>query len=142
MPADRYAFRDQQATARTLLAGERRIDRYHFTPGPYCLGVKDAQELRPARVLDALGEMVILDHIGRLQVLVIDHIILAHEGERRLVVKVPPLAAHRLMRFRQQLHGLATACAALLAAAHAPLRSLERAFGAAIPSWGKDTRAI
>jgi hypothetical protein len=97
--------------------------------------------LRPSRILDALGEVVILDHVADLQVFVTDHISGAHKRERRLVMKVLSLAAHPLMRFRQRRHGLAMASAALLTAAHTPLRGLERAFGFAIPSRGTDTRA-
>jgi hypothetical protein len=37
--------------------------------------------------------MVVLEHVGRLQVLMIDHLIGAHKGKRRLVMKVLPLAA-------------------------------------------------
>ena len=48
-----------------------------------------------------LGEMVVLEHVGRLQVLVIDRIVGSHQGQRRLVVKVLSLAAHLLMRFGQ-----------------------------------------
>jgi hypothetical protein len=52
--------------------------------------------------LYALGEVVVLDHIADLQIFVIDGVVLAHECERRLMVKVPPLASHLLMRFGQQ----------------------------------------
>ena len=41
--------------------------------------------------LDALGEVVVPDPIGRLQVLVIDHIVGADERQRRLAVEVLPL---------------------------------------------------
>ncbi len=51
---------------------------------------------------DALGEMVVLEHVGRLQVLVIDRVVAAHQRQRRLVVEVLPLAPHLLMRLRQQ----------------------------------------
>ena len=57
--------------------------------------------LQPAS--DALGEMVILEHVGCLQVLVIDRVVRPHECQRRLVVEVLSLALHFLMRFRQQL---------------------------------------
>jgi hypothetical protein len=58
--------------------------------------------------------MMVLEHIGRLQVLVIDHIVLAYQDERRFVVEILSLASHLLMRFRQQLHGLAPAVTAFL----------------------------
>jgi hypothetical protein len=48
--------------------------------------------------VDALGEMVILDHVGRLQIFMIDRVIGAYQRQRRLMVEVLSLASHRLMR--------------------------------------------
>src|SRR5262249_45628700 len=62
-----------------------------------------------------LGEVVILHHVADLQIFVIDRVVRAHQTERRLVVEVLALAAHRLVRLRQQFHRLAPAMAALLA---------------------------
>ena len=70
----------------------------HSLPGACCLEREDAQERRPARIGDALGKVVILDHVGDPQVLVIDDIAFAHKRQRRLMVKVLSLAAHSLMR--------------------------------------------
>jgi hypothetical protein len=92
--------------------------------------------------LNALGEVGVLEHVGRLQVFVIDHIVRANERKRRLVVEVLPLAAHRLMRFRQQLHGLAPAVAALFAPRDSALRCFQRPLGFAIPARRKDARPI
>ena len=86
--------------------------------------------------------MVVRDHIGRLQVFVIHHVVLAHTGQRRLVVKVLPLPAHLLMRFRQQRDRFASADAALLAPRDAPLGRLQRPFGFAVPAGGEDACAI
>jgi hypothetical protein len=47
-----------------------------------------AQERRPARVRNGLGKVVVLQHIGRLQIFVIDRVVVLATGERRLVVKV------------------------------------------------------
>ncbi len=44
--------------------------------------------------------MLVLEQVGRLQVLVIDCVILADERERSFVVEVLPLAAHFLMCLR------------------------------------------
>jgi len=71
--------------------------------------------------LDALGKVMIPDHIADLQVLVIDHIIGAHECERRLVMKVLPLAAHLQMRLGQQCNGFAPAVAAFFASGYSAL---------------------
>jgi hypothetical protein len=102
MPADRETLLDLHATARTRLAGERRIDRDHLSTGACCLVGKDAQERAPPGILDALGKVMVLEHIGRLQVLMIYHIVGADQVERRLV--------HRLERlgFAVTLEALTT----------------------------------
>jgi hypothetical protein len=68
---------------------------------------------------------MILEQVGRLQVLIIDRVVLAHQRERRFVVKILPLALHILVRFRQQFHGFAAPVAALLAARHPPLAATQ-----------------
>jgi hypothetical protein len=60
--------------------------------------------------------MVKNHHLGHLQVFVTRHIVLAHQRQRCLVVKVLPLAAHPLICFRQQCNRIAPAIAAFLAA--------------------------
>ena len=68
MPAHGQAFLDQDATARTHLAGIGRRHGYGLFPSVSSFENKDGTELTPARVTDAFGEMVILDHIGTLQI--------------------------------------------------------------------------
>jgi hypothetical protein len=70
----------------------------HSLPGAYCLESENAQERRPARIADALGEVVALEPVGRLHVLMRDGVVGAHERERRLVMKVGALPPHFLMR--------------------------------------------
>jgi hypothetical protein len=48
--------------------------------------------------VDALGEMVVPDHVGRPQVLVIDRVVLSNELERCLVAEVGALSFHFQMR--------------------------------------------
>jgi hypothetical protein len=72
--------------------------------------------------LDALGEAVVPEHVGRLHVFMIDRIVVLKQDKRNSVMKVLPLALHREMRLRQQLHCLATASAPFLAATDAALR--------------------
>jgi hypothetical protein len=115
MPADGQAFLIHYPTATTGLRGVCRRHSDDSAPSVHCFGCEDAQEARPARISDALGEAVILEHVGRLQIFVIEHIVLSHELERNLLVEVLSLAAHRLMRLGQQRHRLTSACAALLA---------------------------
>src|SRR6516165_5711314 len=85
---------------------------------------------------------MILEHVGRLQVLMIDHVVLTHERERRLVMKILPLTSYFLMRLGEQYHCLAPAMTPFLAARDTTLRGLERAFRLAIPARREDARAI
>ena len=69
MPADRQTFVDQDAAARTSLAGVGRRNHFHSLPGACSLESEDGEESRPPSIADALGEVVVPDHVGRLQVL-------------------------------------------------------------------------
>jgi hypothetical protein len=97
MPADGQAFLDQHTTARASLARERRVDCLHLLPSTCCLESEDAQERTPGRITDALGKVMVPDHVGHLQVFVIDRIIGAHKRERRLVMEIRSLTTHFLM---------------------------------------------
>src|SRR4029077_21241558 len=97
MPTDGQALCDHNTAARTDLARERRIDRYDSPTGAYCLESEDAQECRPPRILDALSEVVVSDHVADLQIFMIDSVIRAHERQRGFVVKIGSLATYPLM---------------------------------------------
>lgn len=49
-------------TARTVLAGVRRVDRYKRSTGPCCLVREERSELRPCRILNTLGEAMVVYH--------------------------------------------------------------------------------
>jgi hypothetical protein len=68
--------------------------------------------------------------------------VLAHQGQRRLVVEIVSLTTHCLMCFGKQCHRLAATVASLLAPRDPPLGGLERAFGFPVPAGRKDARAI
>jgi hypothetical protein len=67
------------------------------------------------QIADTLGEVVVHEHIGRLQLLVIDRVVGSDQRQGRLMVKVCSLAAHLLMRLGSQLHRFLAAIAPLLA---------------------------
>jgi hypothetical protein len=115
MPADRQAFRDDDATARTSLAGERGIHRNHSLPSIRSFESEDGHERTPPRILDGLSEMMVLDHVADPQVFMVDRVILAHERERRLVVEVLSLVVDALMRLRQEGNSLAPTVTPMLA---------------------------
>jgi hypothetical protein len=75
MPADRQPLLDRRAAARTGLAGAGRRHGYGWLPSVCCFENKDAQERAPGSITDALGEVVIPDHVGRRQVFMIDDIV-------------------------------------------------------------------
>jgi hypothetical protein len=93
VPANGQTFLHDDPTAwpRAPLASERRMDRLHSLPSACCFEREDAQERAPPRIADALGESVVLEHVGRLQVFVIDRVSGADQGQRCVVVKVLPL---------------------------------------------------
>src|SRR5262249_4617944 len=66
MPADGQAFLDQHTTARARLARVGRRHSYDSPTGPCCLVGEDAHEATPPGIADALGEVMVLDHVGRL----------------------------------------------------------------------------
>ena len=142
MPADGQALLDDNATARTRLARVGGRHRYDPPTGACCLVGEDAQERRPSRIADAFGEMVILDHVGRLQVFMIDRVAGLDQAERRLVVEVLALAFHLQVCLGQQLHRLASAVAALRAPGHAPLQPFQVLLGLVIAGGGEDVLAI
>src|SRR5712691_8327186 len=51
------------ATARTILARVRWVDRYKRSTGTCCLVGYERSELRPRRILNAFGEAVIVHHL-------------------------------------------------------------------------------
>ena len=115
MPANGQALRDDNATARTGLTGERRVYRLHSLPGARSLESKDGEKLSPARIADALGQMVIPHQVGNPQVFMVDDIVGVDELVGLLVVEVTPLPCDMEMRLGQQGDGFAPTMTALLA---------------------------
>jgi hypothetical protein len=142
VPADRQAFVYHNATTRAGLAGGGRRHGYDLLPGACCLESKDGKEHPPTSITDAFGEVMVLHHVGRLQIFVIDRVVLAHQLDRCLMLEILPLAFHRLMRLGQQSHRLTPPIAALLPTGYAALCRFELALGAAIAARVMDHRAI
>src|SRR5215469_16480290 len=137
--ADRQAFRHPLQTAApigqhatTVLAGVRRRDRDHLTPGACCLGAEDGAKRCPARIADAFGKEVVAHHIRNPQVFEIDRVEPAQQGKRGLVVEVASLLLDMLMPALEQLHRLATALAPLFTATYPTLSSGELLFRRAV----------
>jgi hypothetical protein len=103
---------------------------------------EDAQALTPARINNTLGEMARPDHVGRLQVLVIDYGIGAHQRRCPLVMEARSLAAHALTRLHEHDDRLTPPMAPLRAPRHPSVGGYQRAFGFTIPTGMKDACAI
>jgi hypothetical protein len=102
------------------------MDRNYSPTGAYRLEGEDAQERRPSRSLNALGEMMVLDLGADLQVLMIARVVFTQQRERHLVVKVGALPLHLQMRLHQQCDGRAPPVTALLPPGHTPLGHLSQ----------------
>ncbi len=79
MRPDTEAFLDVRATPATDLAGVVWGHRDHSLTGACCLVVEYGTELCPPSITNGLGEMMILHHVGHLQVLDIDRVVLAQQ---------------------------------------------------------------
>ena len=119
-------------TATAVLAGIGRRHRHHSTASVCCFALENAPKLRPARIIDALGQVRRSDQVGHPQVFQIDHVVVPQQGERRLMMKVAPLALHRLMLLGQQHHRFPAALTALLPPRDTPLRLLQLPLGFAV----------
>src|SRR5215467_12395153 len=134
------------ATPATVLGGVPWGDHFHSLAGPFCLAGEDPSEGRPPRVLDrpvetslAASPRVCIPaaadwfgggtarHVGDLQVFEIDHVIVAHQGVRRLVVTVAALPLGLLVLLGALPHHLPPSLAARLAAGHTTVCRLQRA---------------
>jgi hypothetical protein len=130
--------------AAAILAGVGGRDREHLTPGARCtlhaarctlhaaLAFEDGPKRCPARIADALGLVVVTDQIRNPHIFNIDYVVLLQQRQRALMLKVPPLALHRLMVALAQGDGLAAMLAALLAASHLALSPGETPLSVAV----------
>jgi hypothetical protein len=111
-------------------------------PSVSCIANKDAQERRPARILDALGERVVPDHAGRLQVFEVNGVVLLYQLTSFLVMEVLPLAFDLLVCSGKKLDRLRAAIAPPRAPGDAPLAAAQIRLGPAIVAWAEDHCAI
>ncbi len=115
-------------TAAAVLAGVLGRNRLHSLASVCCFACEDGTKLTPACIRDAFGEVVVPHHIGDLQLFEIDHIVLTHEHERRLVVKITSLAFHVLGDFGSSGKRFPAPVAALLATRNRLIGALQAAF--------------
>jgi hypothetical protein len=112
--------------------GERRRHGYDCLASFYRFARQDAQERTPPGVRDALCHVVIPEHVGRLQVFVIDRVVRLHQRQRRLVLEVYPRPSHPLVCSGEQADRLATAMTIFDPSRDAPLSTPQVALSSPV----------
>ncbi len=107
-----------------------------------CFGEQLLSEVSPARIQDALREMVITNHIRNSQVLQGEVIVMYHQGVHQFVQKILAAVREALMVFLNGLDGLAPILSELGAARHPPLQDPQALLFLPIPTWVFDLLAI
>ncbi len=115
------SYRRQVLACRTGLAGTTGIDRDHRPTGTRSLVGEDPEELPPSRIRHTLGKHAALEP-NDIQVFDRNQIVLLHEPQRRLVMKISAVALNRAMPFGHNTHGLPAAGATAGALRHHALR--------------------
>src|SRR5690242_3523048 len=153
MHANRQTLGDEFAASAALLGGIRGWDGFCSLASIRCFAREDGQKLTPASVSDRLVEArFAAGLVGQIRTIpirlglwagaevlaldsfVVDGVILAHQAESRLMVKVQPLSPDLLVSFGKQLYGFAPPMAALLTTADtgaAPVSAPFRLCGSA-----------
>lgn len=116
------------STARAVLAGIRRIDRYKRSTGPRCLVREKRSELRPGRILNTFGEAVIMHHLVDRQVFHGDDIEAVDHATTLLMGKIGAPIGNPFMDTRHNRAPFSTLRCALAGSREFPLRALQVLF--------------
>jgi len=119
------------STARAVLRRIRGVHSDETPTGPCCLVGEKRCELSPRRILDALGETVVMHHPIDRQIFDRDQIKLVDEAAALLVGEVAPPPGDALMHASHNPAPLRTLRRALLDLRETPLGSRQRTFVAA-----------
>jgi hypothetical protein len=92
------------AASRAFLRRIRRIHFDHFSPSLFRFEEQDHYELAPARVTDALGQMMVPDHSPDGQIFDFDALVLIDQLSRFFEMKIASLPFHLQMLLRQPLN--------------------------------------
>ena len=109
-------------TLRTELGGGEEAFHIQDLPSrPLRLVAQESHELPPAGIRDRLGQLAIPHHPLDVQIFDGDAAVAIHQPATQLMVEVPPLIGHPLVRQRQPLPGLLQVLRPRLLAAQSPL---------------------
>src|SRR5690242_861498 len=115
------ALLDVRPTPVAVLGGVARRHSDHLMAGSLSLVFKDTEKHAPARIMNALGEMMIAHHPANVQILYANAAVRCRVVVGGLEVEVAPLAADLEMLARDVPARLAAAVTPLLAATHRAL---------------------
>src|SRR5262245_8396363 len=122
----RQCFAHSVTTSRAILRRVVRIHLDHPTTSLFRFARQYPDEVLTSRVPAALGEMMILYHPFDVQIFDGDRVELAHDFERRLVMKIGALASDLLMLPGEKSNRLVSAIAHLVRTARdSALSSLQ-----------------
>jgi hypothetical protein len=125
-------FLDLRATARAVLTGEMWRYCYDRDVMHGSIRFHPGQEIAPTGIMDALGEMLILDEVAYLEVFKGNQIARGDERVRRLAGEIFTLPLNLEGRFCQPLPGLLTVGRAFLFARDLTVQTLQAFLGLAV----------
>ena len=121
MGPHRQTLLDHLATVVTVLRGEARVDSYHLMTSSFSLFFKDVEKCTPTGVHNGFGHMVIVHHIGDLEVFDGNRMIGISVLLGRLEMEITALTFDLQMGLRCALRGFARPQAPFLASAQRAL---------------------
>ncbi len=130
MRSHRKRLLDTEPTPRAILRGEARRNRDDGNAMHLPIGAHPGEEEPPTGIADALGQMVILDQGGNLEVFVGDQIVRLDQRPRRLDGEVFPLPTDFQIPSGKFLDGFLTILRTLDLAGDTPMQALQSLFSA------------
>jgi hypothetical protein len=113
------------AIATQLGRGKEAVNPQDLPTRPNCLVFAERDELRPTRIADGLGKIVVLDHACNVQRFKRQRTVGIDQFTAQLVLKVLALIGDPLMQNGHRQAGLVSGVAVLDLLAQAPLANLQ-----------------
>ena len=132
MGPNRKTFLNQFPTLGTFLCGISGIHSDHLMTSSCSLFFKDIEERAPRGIENALGQMVVLDHVGDLEVFYRNMLVVLSIAFRSLEMVIAALALDLQMHLGDHAGGFSTAVTALLTAAQLALLAPEGLLGRSV----------
>jgi hypothetical protein len=132
MRTNRQRFLDNFTALETLLTGETGVHSYDLMSSTCSLGSEDIKELTPSSIANRFGKVMVLYHIGDVQVLYRDMLIGLCILFGNLEMEITPLTDNLEMRLCRASGSLTAAMTVFLASAHRALLASQCTLALAI----------